>query len=646
MLRSIYCLLLLLGILSSASGQQTRPAVVDTTFHHGKGHSYLQQNGVGFGANDGVYALAEQPDNKLLIAGDFTEYNGVGRQRIARLHANGTLDTTFKPALGANATIFALALQADGKVLIAGAFTSYNGTARNRIARINVDGTLDTAFDPGTAANDTIKALLLLADGKVLIGGYFTSYNGTARNRIARLNTNGSLDTAFDPGTAANGKIEAIVLESGGKPILGGGFTSYNGTTRNRIARLNANGSLDTGFDPGIGPNKSVYCLAIQPDGKLLAGGNFNHYNNVSSVYLVRLNTNGTRDNTFSAPTSFSSLSTNKGTWLEFYSMLLQPDGKVLVGGTFAYYTSGSSKSHFLLLDSEGRLEEDFYYENLKGQINGEIGIRRVIALTNGKLLISGRFTDYSKKISRSCILRIHPNGEPDFSFNPSRGLGYSGFMGAITSSGKIVVCGDFSTYNDSLVGFLVGLNLDGSLDEEFDTGSGPNSVVNRVLVQPDGKLIISGIFSSYNGTEREGLARLHSNGSLDNNFVSSPLSQFGDIYDMALQSDGKLIIVGDFTSYGGTTRNRIARLHTDGTLDTSFDPGIGPNDEIHGVSLHTEGKIIIVGDFTSVGGVPRHHIARLNSDGTLDTDFNSGAGANAPIYRILIENNGKILGA
>ncbi|EKE19188.1 MAG: hypothetical protein ACD_9C00099G0001, partial [uncultured bacterium] len=120
---------------------------------------------------------------------------------------------------------YVLLLQPDGKILIGGTFTTYNGTSRNHIARINADGTLDTTFSPGSGANDDIYSLVLQSDGKILVGGPFTTYNGTSRNYIARINSNGSLDTTFNPGSGANNILHSTVIQPDGKILIGGGFT-------------------------------------------------------------------------------------------------------------------------------------------------------------------------------------------------------------------------------------------------------------------------------------------------------------------------------------------------------------------------------------------------------------------------------------
>ncbi|MCA3067815.1 MAG: delta-60 repeat domain-containing protein, partial [Rhodocyclaceae bacterium] len=253
----VHVLFFIVTLMFAFSVKAQTPGALDTSFN---------PTDVGFGSGAGanfpVLTLALQPDGKVLIGGSFTTYNGTSRNSIARLNADGTLDNTFNPGTGANSEVYSLALQPDGKVLIGGSFTTYNGTSRNYIARLNADGTLDNTFNPGTGANSRVRTLALQPDGKVIIGGRFTTYNGTSRDYIARLNADGTLDNTFNPGTGANDQVQTLALQPDGKVIIGGDFTSYNGTSRNRIARLNADGTLDNTFNPGTGANSTVRTLA------------------------------------------------------------------------------------------------------------------------------------------------------------------------------------------------------------------------------------------------------------------------------------------------------------------------------------------------------------------------------------------------
>ena len=251
----------------------------------------------GAGANSAVYNLAVQPDGKILLAGDFTSLNSAPRNHIARLHANGTLEstTTFNPGTGPDNTVFALAVQPDGKLLLGGAFQNVNGTARSRLARLHADGSLEstTTFNPGTGANDWVVSAAVQADGKILLGGYFTTLDGAARNRIARLNANGSVESTatFNPGTGADGRVFSVAVQTDGKILLGGAFQNVNGAARSRFARLHADGTQEstTTFDPGTGANGEVDSIALQADGQILLGGGFTNVNGTVVNLVARL---------------------------------------------------------------------------------------------------------------------------------------------------------------------------------------------------------------------------------------------------------------------------------------------------------------------------------------------------------------------
>ena len=283
------------------------------------------------GANTSVRAVALQSDKRILIGGTFTMVNNTNRNGIARLNADGSLDGTFNPGAGANNHVFAVAQnRVNGtNVLIGGAFTSVNGVARNGIARLSDTGMVDLNFNPGLGANGPVYAIAIQPDGKVLVAGDFTLFNGVPRNRIVRLNANGSVDTSFDPGSGANAIVRALAIQVDGRILLGGAFTSVNGTALNRIARLNSNGSVDTGFTPGAGANDAVYAIAVQLDGKILLGGEFTQASGVTRSRITRLKPDGTVD-----PTINFGLGANS-----FVSaLILQADGKIVLGGGFTSY--------------------------------------------------------------------------------------------------------------------------------------------------------------------------------------------------------------------------------------------------------------------------------------------------------------------
>src|SRR6266536_5630642 len=327
-----------------------------------EGRAQSAVDGFDPGADRNVKALAVQPDGKIIVGGTFSSLGGRGtgtttRKRIGRLNSDGTLDTNFNP--GANDIVDALAVQGDGKIVVGGFFTMLGGGGtilRNHIGRVNPDGTLDTGFDPG--ANDRISAIALQSDGKILVGGNFTTLGGggtgtIARSCIGRLNPDGTIDTAFNPGATGSGThpedstVFTIVVQADGKIVIGGELTAVGGGTgtafaRSQIARLNADGTVDS-FDPGA--NNDVKGLALQTDGKILVVGDFTKLGGggtgVTTRNLIgRLNPDGSVD-------SFDPGANNPA----MICVAVQADGKVLVGGTCSTLGGGGSgiySRHFI----------------------------------------------------------------------------------------------------------------------------------------------------------------------------------------------------------------------------------------------------------------------------------------------------------
>jgi uncharacterized delta-60 repeat protein len=585
----------------------------------------------GTGASSPVNTISIQSDGKIIIGGNFSSYNGTARNRIARLNTDGTLDNTFNSSNGANNVVRTISIQSDGKIIIGGGFTSYNGTTRNRIARLNNNGTLDSTFNPGTAANNSVQTTSIQSDGKVIIGGDFTTFNGIGINRIARLNINGTLDSTFNPGSGTNVVVETTAIQWDGKIIIGGSFTTYDGTVRNRIARLNADGMLDSTFNPINGANNVVRTISMQ-EGAIIIGGDFTSYNGIVRNRIARLNTNGTLDNTFNIGTgaNFNLLTTS-----------IQSDGKIIIGGSFTTYNN-NVRNYIARLNANGTLDDNFYAGT--GSNNS---VRTTSMQSDGKTIIGGSFTSYNGA-ARSCIARLNIDGTLDGNFNP--GTGASSFQAsvettAIQNNGKIIIGGIFASYNGTPRNNIARLNTEGTLDGTFNPGTGVNGDVRTTSIQSDGKIIIGGGFTSYDGTARNNIARLNANGTLDGTFNTGAGAN-SVVFTTSIQSDGKIIIGGEFYSYNGTAVNRIARLNADGTLDGNFNPGTGANNLVFTTSIQSDGKILIGGSFTSYNGITRNGIVRLNTDGTIDVSFNpgSGVGSQDSVSTISLQSDGKII--
>jgi uncharacterized delta-60 repeat protein/uncharacterized repeat protein (TIGR01451 family) len=360
-----------------------------------------------------VYAAAVQPNNQTVFGGDFVAYNTVPQNRIARMNADGSLDTTFlaAPNSGANNTVTCLALQPDGKIVIGGVFTSFNATNRFGIARLNSDGSLDTTFNPGFGVNGTVTCLALypqsdpINPGKVVIGGNFTTVNSTNMNFIARLNTNGSLDTTFNPGAGPNAPVNAIALQDDGNIVVGGQFTSIDGTHFSHIARLTSTGSLDTTFNPGLGADQPVYALAEEAGGSVLVGGDFSNINLTSRNHIARLLSNGTIDATFDP---------GSGTDDDVLAIALQPDGNILIGGPFTSI-NGTRRVGVARLLSSGFVDTTFMdtaYNQFAGLINPlhnqaiqpKNFLKTISVQADGGVIIGGRFSQLGGGYTREEI--------------------------------------------------------------------------------------------------------------------------------------------------------------------------------------------------------------------------------------------------
>jgi uncharacterized delta-60 repeat protein len=649
-------LLLLTGLLFSISSLQAQnPGELDLSFN---------PNGIntGTGANQVVHASVRQSDGKIISVGNFTSYNGIVQNRIIRLNPDGTLDPTFNIGTGANARIWTVTLQPDGKIIIGGDFTQFNGVARSGIARLNSDGSVDSNFTIGTGFNGRVYTIFIQPDGKILVGGDFIGFNGVSRPYSARLETTGTLDLSYFPGFQGGG-VRSIVSTSDGSIYLAGGFTfsivkltssgapvgnwcqcAISGLvfslfvqsddklliggkfqfvspfgSRYDLVRINPIGEIDNTFAfTGLTINNYILSISPQEDGKILIAGNFQ----TQRSNVARLNSNGSLDFSFiTAP--------NAPLW----NVLALPDGKAIVGGEFTSI-NGIARNYLAQLNSDGSYE-------VMGS-GADFTIYSLAVQENQKILVGGSFTSYNGAFS-SRITRLNSDGSRDASFNTGTGTNGGIVAKAIQTDGKILVGGNFTTFNNISRNRIARLNPDGSNDGSFNIGTGANGVVRIIFLQPDGKIIIGGDFTSFNGVSRNYIARLNSDGSLDTSF--SPGTGANErVYALNVQSDGKILIGGNFTSYGGTTRNYLARLNSNGSIDATFAPSSGANSTVWTISLQSDGKIIIGGNFTTYNGISRNSIARLDTNGALDTSFNPGTGAVSLVLKSEIQPNGKII--
>jgi uncharacterized delta-60 repeat protein len=373
--------------ITALIGSVRRVNAAIVSLNSGAADTSFVSSGPGVGAFDWVHQLALQSDNKILVAHASTTFNGVSNNRIVRLNVNGSTDNSFNVGTGLNDEARGVVVQSDGKIIVVGRFTSYNGTARNRIVRINSDGTDDNTFNIGTGFDDVATKAAIQSDGKIVVIGGFTSFNGTTRNRVARLNSDGTLDTTFDVGAGPSNSPEAVAIQSDGKILLGGTFTSFNSNTCRGFARLTTTGSFDSSVDirfSNFGSTGRVSSFALQPDGKILAGGAYNTYNDTTISVPARINADGSIDAAFNTGLG------SGGSGAEF--LTLQPDGKILAGGNMTAF-NGVNLNRIVRINSNGTRDATFNIGT--GFDSAPFSI---VVQPDGNILIGGTFTSYNSQ--------------------------------------------------------------------------------------------------------------------------------------------------------------------------------------------------------------------------------------------------------
>ena len=592
-------------------------------------HSLLGQSALdGFNpnANNTVSRVVVQPDGKILLGGSFTSLspNGgaaVTRNGIARLNSDGTLDTAFNPNAG-NGVVYAIAVQADGKILVGGLFTTIGGQTRHGIARLDPTTGAADSFNP--LADNQVNVIVAQADGKILVGGFFGSIGGVNRSNIARLDPiSGAADT-FDPNT--NGEVRSIVVQADGKILVGGLFTTVGGVSRNYIARLEPNLGAADSWNPNA--NDTVTAIALQADGKILAVGSFNGANSIGGATRNRI---ARLDPVSGAADSFDP---NANSLVN--AIAVQPDGKILVGGAFPN-VGGATRNFIARLDPITGAADSF-------DPNANSSVRCLAVQSDGKILAGGSFTSLAPNggalVSRNCIARLETDGRVDRTLDLSI-IGGWVTATAVQPDGKILIAGRFSNVLGVTRHNIARLNTDGTLDAVFDPDA--DTDVYAIAVQADGKILVGGAFTFIGVVNRNRFARLDPTTGAADSFDPNANSY---VYGIAVQADGKILAAGAFTTLspnGGAavTRNRIARLDgATGALDL-FDPNA--NATINAIAVQADGKILVGGGFTSVGGQIRNRMARLDATGVADS---FDANPNIDVHAIAVQADGKILAA
>jgi uncharacterized delta-60 repeat protein len=605
---------------------------VDTSFNMGS-----------TGANNSVLCMVTQSDGKIIIGGTFTAYSGSSSQYIARINTDGTRDTTFNVGTGFNNIVYDLKLQSDGKIVAVGSFTTYSGSTRNRIARLNTNGTYDTTYNIGVGLNQQGLAVAIQGDDKaIVVGSSMTSYSGSLIGTgSVRINTDGTRDITFNNGTGFTvGTLVgyAVDIQSDGKIIIGHGATQYSGSTVTRLMRLNTNGTLDTSFNPGV-INNSVYAVKIQPDQKILVAGPFNSVSGSVQTNLVRMLSNGNRDTSYNVGGGLNSTAVNA-----INGLSLDSTGNVYIGNNFTTY-SGSTVNRFVKTSPSGTIDLTFNTGSIGFNNQSTRGFNGGVWTTlvsGSKLYLGGTFTTYNAPVYNR-IIKLDNTGSIDTTFNMGAGFNNTVYCMTTQSDAKLIVGGDFSSYSGSNVTRITRLNVSGTYDTTFNVGAGPNGAVYDFKIQSDGKIVAVGPFTTYSGSSSSGIVRINTNGTRDTTFnVGTGFT--GTPNAVTMQSDGKFIIVGSMTNYSGSGITRIVRINTDGTRDLTYNSGTGLSNSAYSIAIQSDDEIIVGGDFITYSGSSVNRLVKINTDGTRDLSFSPGTTQNGGIYTLKLLNNNSLL--
>lgn len=326
------------------------------------------------------------------------------------------LDTNFTSLTSTLVHTSTIEKQSNGKYVIGGIFTQIDGVSRNNLARLNADGTLDTSFNVSPSYNGSfIEAMVTQPDDKILIGflGNFT------QKGILRLNTDGSIDNTFNVGSGItttgvlstyNRFVFGFAVQPDNKVIIGGDFNSYNGNDRNKIVRLNSDGSLDNTFNIGSGigettNNQWVRAIALQSNGKILVGGYFTSYNGLSCSRLIRLNSDGSFDSTFDTNNAVKNLLDSHGQFGVVMTIKVLPNDEILIGLEGDYENPLKAAK----LGVNGELLQTFNF----GQYS--VNVNAIDVLPDGKIIFGGRFEngygDYVDPTYETTLVIVNPDG-------------------------------------------------------------------------------------------------------------------------------------------------------------------------------------------------------------------------------------------
>lgn len=556
--------------------------------------------------NDHILKVMTLPNGKILIGGGFNKVNGANSAHIVRLNSDGSIDPSFSAWTGMESYYYIgdFDIQSDGKIIMGGDFNNYDNTGYNDIVRLNEDGTIDNTFKKNQIDIPYVARLTIDSDDNIY------STNGAD---ISKLKFDGSFDSNFNT-SGTTGYFYQLKVVTGGKLLVAGQFSSFGGVDIENIARLNLDGTTDLTFaGSDFTPNTVIYGMDVFLNGRIvITGSNLGSINNIQTNVAI-LDSNGAFFKSL-APASFYGervfVDKNQNTVLlgqfensskrytarfkEDYtldetfapvlsqstgirSMTVQSDRKVLLAGAFSGINSIKKKSIYRI-NTDGSLDDTFSAPDSPVQ-----DIYCLAVQSDQKILVGG----YN-------LIRLLPTGAIDNGFLS----GFSASQGTLITdvkleSSAIYVAGSFFGYPSFESQGIIKLKEDGTVNNTFKSLLPTNSSVTRFDFQHDGKIIVVGYFPISSGIKN--ILRLNTDGSIDNTFEQAVID-FNGIWSIKIDPTDRIYFGGGFFKVNGENFSKVARLKKDGALDFGFFPSpfFNYNSAVYSIEILSENEILM----------------------------------------------------
>jgi len=543
-----------------------------------------------------------------------------------------------------NNSVSAIAEDSLGRKVYAGNFSHFTFNKENfvaKVARLSSDGSLDSSFDAGIGFNSGVNHILVTPNKDIIAAGTFNAFNKTSIAKLVKINPSGALDTSYTPGIYDN--IYDMALNASGQVIAIGGFFYWGtfATPQETIVRINPDGTRDTTFNIGtsFSPVRSASAIDIQSDGKAIVGGNFNLYRGSNSPKIARINTDGSYDSTFSVGTGFNDVVND---------LRILSDGSIIVVGNFTSYKGTSGINRIAKLSSNGTIDHTFNANIGTSLTTAPLVVKEVPGVG---ILIGGEFAIFNGSPAGS-IICLNTDGTVCTGINFGTGVSYVAGENITDfkklNSTTLLISGTFNSFNSIPGKNLVALNLDGSASNQLQGFKGFDDSVNEIIVQSDGKVVAAGYFNLHNPIEVKNIARFNSDKTLDEDFSTATigLSNLGSITDFNIDDNDKIWIAGFITTSSAHSANGIIRLNGNGTIDSNCTIALGSgfNSSSSKIAKQSDGKLLFNGGFTSFNSTSVSRAIRFNSDCTADSTFSTGTGFVGNVVRTLTQSDGKFI--